>query len=69
MDKYLKIFKNLWNLVVSKPEHYNLRRSTAIKTKFEFSREKDHFLIADTKLQVDQNKRKMEAISISHFFI
>ena len=40
---------------------YNLWRKTAIKTKFEFSRKKEHSLIADTKLQVDQSKRKIEA--------
>ena len=43
------------NLVVSKPENHNLRCKTAIKIKLSF--------IADTKLQVNQNKRKMEAIS------
>ena len=58
MGKYLKIKKKK---LVSKPEHHDLRRKTAIKTKFEFSRKKEHSLIADTKLQVDQFKRKMEA--------
>ena len=54
MGKYQKIWKRkkLWNLVVSKPEHYNLRRKTPINTEFEFSRKKEHSLIADTKLQV-----------------
>ena len=61
MGKYLKIKKKLLNLVVSKPEHHNLRRKTAIKTKFEFGRKKEHSLIDETKLQVDQIKRKMEA--------
>ena len=50
MGKYIKIKKKLWNLVVSKPEHYNLRRKTAIKIRFELSRKKEHFSIADTKL-------------------
>ena len=50
MGKYKKILKKLWNLVVSKPEHHNLRPKIAIKTKFEFSRKKDNSLIADTKL-------------------
>ena len=68
MVKYLKIKKN-WNQVVSKPEHHNLKRKTAIKTTFEFSREKEHSLIADTKLQVDQIKRKMEAKFNKPFFI
>ena len=60
----------MWNLLVSKPEHHNLRRKTAIRTKFELSRKerkKEHSLIADSKLQIDQIKRKMEANSISHF--
>ena len=61
MGKYIKIKKNLRNLVVSKPDHHNLRRKTAIKTEFEFSRKNEYSLIADTKLQVDQSKRKMEA--------
>ena len=43
------------------PDYNNLRRNNGIKTKFEFSRKKDYSLIADTKLQVDQIKRKMEA--------
>ena len=60
MGKYLKI-KKFWNLVVSKREHNNFRRKTAVKSKFEFSRKKKHSLIADTKLQVAQSKRKMEA--------
>ena len=63
-----KNLKNLRNLVVSVPEHNNLRRKTAIKTKFEF-RKKEHFLIADTKLQGDQSKRKMEAKFNKPFFI
>ena len=61
MGKYLKFKKNVWNLVVSKPEHHNIRCKTAIKTKFDFSRKKEHSLIADTKRQVDQSRRKMEA--------
>ena len=40
MGIYLKILKKLWNLVVSKPEHHNLRRKTAMEDKFEFSRTK-----------------------------
>ena len=51
------------------PEHHKLRRKTTIKTKFEFSRKKEHSLIADTKLQVDQSKRKMEAKFNKPFFI
>ena len=69
MSKYLKIKKKLRNLVVSKPEHHDLSRKTAIKTKFEFSRRKEPSLIADTKLQVDQIKRKMEGKFNKPFFI
>ena len=38
-------------------------RNTAIKIDFYFSKEeeKKHYLIVDTKLQVEQIKRKMEA--------
>ena len=43
----------MWNLVVSKPEHHNWRCKTAIKNDFELRREKEHSLIAETKLQVD----------------
>ena len=56
-----KSLKKMWNLVVSKPENHNLWRKTAIKTKFELSRKKKHSLVADTKLQVDKIKRKIEA--------
>ena len=69
MGKYLKILKNMWNLVVSKPERHNLRRKTTINTIFECCRKKEHSLIADTKLQVDQIKRKMEAKFNKPFFI
>ena len=64
-----KYLKKLWNLVVSKPEHHNLNRKAEIKTKSVFSRKKEHSLIADTKLQVDQSKRKMEAKFNKPFFI
>ena len=69
MGKYLKIKNKLWNLVVSKPENQNWSHKTTIKTHFEFSRKKEHSLIADTKLQVDQIKRKMEAKFNKPFFI
>ena len=61
--------EKLWNLVVSKPEHHNLRPKTAIQTKFEFSKKKECSLIADPKLQVDQSKRKLEAKFNKPFFI
>ena len=44
-------------------------RKTAIKTKLEFSRNKVHSLIADTKLQVDKSKIKMEVKFNKQFFI
>ena len=53
--------KKIVNLVVSKPEHHSLRRKSALKTKFEFSRKMEHSLIAETMLQVEKIKRKMEA--------
>ena len=56
------------NLVVSMSEHRNLRRKTETKTKFEFNRNKAHSLIADSKLQVDESKRKMEANFNKQFF-
>ena len=61
--------KNMWNLVVSKPENHNLRRETAINIEFVFSRKKKHSFIADTKPQNDQIKRKMEATFKKPFFI
>ena len=56
------------NLVVSKPEHHNLRHNTTIKTKFKFSRKKEHSLIADTKLQLTNIREKWRQSSKSHFF-
>ena len=40
-----------------------------MNTGFQFSRKKEHSLIADTKLKVDQIKRKMEAIFNKPFFV
>ena len=59
----------MWNLVISKPENHNLRRKTAIKNEIEFSRKEKHSLIADTKLQNDKIKRKLEAKFNKRFFI
>ena len=57
-------------LVVSKPEHHNLNGVKQQKnTRFEFSRKKEHSLIADTKLQCDKSKRKMEAKCNKPFLI
>ena len=60
MGKYLKIKKNLKSTSIKASSH-NLRRKTAIKIEFDFNRKKKHSFIADNKLQVDQNKRKIEA--------
>ena len=61
--------KNLWNLVISKPENHNLRRKTAIKIEFDFNRRKNYSFIADNKLQVDQFKRKIKAKFTKSLFI
>ena len=50
MGKYLKIKKNVKSSSIQ-----------AIKVDFDFSREKKQFFIADSKLKVDQIKRKTEA--------
>ena len=60
MGKYLKI-KKVLTLVVSKPRNFILRCKTAIKIALEFSGKKRHSFIADPKLQVDQNKRRVKA--------
>ena len=67
MRKYLKV-KKLWNLVVSKPEPHNLRLKNLVKTNFEVSRNKEHSLIADTKLQVDQIK-KLSKVQQAIFYL
>ena len=46
---------------MSKPENHGLGCKNAINSICEFSRKKKHSFIADTKLQVDQIKRKVEA--------
>ena len=43
------------------PETHNVRSKTAKRIEFEISRKKKHFFIADTKLQIDQIKRKVES--------
>ena len=53
--------KKMLNIVISKQENHILWRKIAIKIRFQFSRKKKNFLIADTNLQVDEIKRKMEA--------
>ena len=58
MGKCLKVKKN-WNLVVSRPEKHNLMDKTGINIKFYFSRKKKHSFFADTKLQIDEVKRKI----------
>ena len=40
-----------------------------MKTHFEFSKKEEHSFITDTKLQIDQIKRKMEAKFNKPFFL
>ena len=40
-----------------------------MKTKFDINRKKENSLIAETELQVDQKKGKLEAKFIKPFFI
>ena len=54
----------MWNIPVSKPENHKLLRETSEQIIFNFSikkRKKKHSSFADTKLQVDQIKKKMVA--------
>ena len=54
--------KKMWNLVVSKLENHNLRwQQTTMKIELDFIKKKNFSFIADTKLKVDQIKRKTEA--------
>ena len=53
--------KKMRSLVVSKPKKHNLRYEIAKKIIKEFSRKKKHSFNADTKLQVYQINRKIEA--------
>ena len=70
MGKNLKIKKkNVKSSSIKAKTGYNVRRKTALKNKIEFSRKKEHSLIADTKPQVDQTKGKMEAKFNKPFFI
>ena len=57
MGKCLKINK-IQNLVVSKPGNNNFRLITAIKIIFQISRKKKHSFFNETKLHVDQIKKK-----------
>ena len=59
----------MWNLVVSKPEKHYLSSKFAIKKEFVSSRKKKHSFIADTKLQADQIKTKLEAKFNNPLFI
>ena len=54
--------KEMYNLVLSKPENQNLRRKTSINFEFEFSRKNKHSLITDTKLQFDKVRKKWRQI-------
>ena len=60
MGKYSKRKKNMKSSSI-KARTPKFKRETAIKTEFELSRKKEHSLIADTKLKIDQINRKMEA--------
>ena len=54
----------MWNLVVSKPENHNLRCKTTMTIEFEFNKKKKRSLVHDTKLQVDQIRRKVKTKAI-----
>ena len=61
MCQCLKI-KKLWNSVVLKPENHNLTHKSTRKIKILFKRKKEKkFFVANTKLQVDKNKRNIIA--------
>ena len=50
-------------LISQKPENNNLRLKTAIEIKVYIRRKKKHSFFADTKLQVDQIRKKNRGIS------
>ena len=52
-----------------KARKHNLSLRTPIKIKFYFNRRKQHFFIANNKLQVDQFKSKIEANFNKSLFI
>ena len=58
LANFKKKQKKILNLVVSKPENNNFRLKNAIHTKFQVSRMKKLSFFADTKLHVDQIKKK-----------
>ena len=57
--KFLKTEKKIWNLVVLEPENNKFRFKNGIETKFQINRMKKHSFLSDTKLQVDQIKKKL----------
>ena len=58
--------KKIWNLVESKPENNNFRLKNLIETKSQITRTKKNSFFADTKLQIDQTKKKNGG-SLSHY--
>ena len=67
-EKLARIKKKL-NILVSKPESINFWLETKIETKYYISTMKKLSLFADTKLRVDQIKKKIDANFIKPLFI
>ena len=61
-EKWANALKKLWNLVVSKPENYNLTHKTEKRLNFHSveKRGKNSFF-TNSNLQVDQIQRKIVA--------
>ena len=59
----------IWNLVVSKPENNNFRLKTATDNECLISSKKKQSFFADTKLEVEQIKKKIEEKLIKPLFI
>ena len=59
----------IWNLVVSKPENNTFRFKTATEKKCQIGRKKTHSFFAETKLEVEQIKKKIEEKLIKPLFI
>ena len=60
---------NIRNLVVSKPENNNFRLKTATENNYQISRKKKQSFFADTKLEVEQIKKKIKENLIKPLFI
>ena len=61
--------QKIWNLVVSNPEKNNCRLRAATENKLQISRMKKYSFFADTKLEVEQIKKKIEKKLIKPLFI